>query len=47
VRAWALARVRETGLDLPFALRLLESGVPPSGALGRTFFEAADARRPV
>lgn len=40
VRAWALGRVRETGMDLPFALRLVESGVPPSVAVGKTFFDA-------
>lgn len=40
VREWALGRVRAEGMDLSFALRLLESAVPPSMALGRTFFEA-------
>ncbi len=43
VRAWALERVRETGLDLPFALRLLESGIPASMEVGGAFF----ARLPV
>jgi hypothetical protein len=41
IRTWALDRVREGGMSLPFALRLLESELPPSVAVGRTFFEAA------
>jgi hypothetical protein len=39
VREWALARVAAVGMDLPFALRLLESEIPPSAAVGRTFFD--------
>ena len=39
VRDWALARVGSVGMGLPFALRLLESEVPPSVRVGRTFFE--------
>ncbi len=40
VRAWALTRVRTVGMELPFALRLLESEVPPSAQVGKMFFEA-------
>ena len=40
VRGWALARLDVVGLTLPFALRLLESGLPESIAAGRTFFDA-------
>lgn len=39
VRDWALERIRQQGMDLPLALRLLESEVPPSVALGRSFFQ--------
>jgi hypothetical protein len=38
VRDWALARIRQQGMDVPLALRLLESEVPPSVELGRSFF---------
>jgi len=38
VRAWALGRVRALGLDLPFALRLLESSLPEPMELGGAFF---------
>ncbi|MBC8135688.1 MAG: hypothetical protein H8F28_07375, partial [Fibrella sp.] len=40
VRTPALVRVAELGMDMPFALRLLESAVPPSVAVGRSFFDA-------
>jgi hypothetical protein len=40
IRSWALQRVREQGMDLPFALRLLESAVPSSMELGRSYFQA-------
>jgi len=40
VRAWALGRVRALGQDLPFALRLLESGLPASVEVGGAFFSA-------
>jgi hypothetical protein len=40
VRAWGLARVRSVGMDLPFALRLLESGLPEPMEAGREFFAA-------
>jgi hypothetical protein len=43
IRRWGLERVREQGMDLPFALRLMESSVPPSIELGKSFFEAAPA----
>lgn len=39
-RAWALARVGELGMSLPFALRLMEAGLPDADAAGRRFFEA-------
>ena len=39
VREWALERIRQQGMDVPLALRLMESEVPPSVALGRSFFE--------
>ena len=38
VRAWALGRVRALGLDLPFALRLLESSLPDPMEVGGAFF---------
>jgi hypothetical protein len=40
VRAVGIARVRELGMSLRFALRLLESGIPESVVMGREFFEA-------
>jgi hypothetical protein len=43
VRTPALARVAEVGMDMPFALRLLESAVPPSIAVGRAFFDGEPA----
>lgn len=47
VRGWALARVREADMTLPFALRLLESSLPPSMEVGSSFFfglTAGDSR---
>ncbi len=41
VRDWALERVRAEGMDVPFALRLLESTVPASMAVAQEFFTAA------
>ena len=38
VRTWALGRVRALGLDLPFALRLLESSLPDPMEVGGAFF---------
>lgn len=35
----ALRRVEKLGMNMPFALRLTESGLPPAMALGRRFFE--------
>ncbi|MCW3052255.1 MAG: protein with signal peptide, partial [Chthonomonadales bacterium] len=43
IRAVGMNRVREVGMSLPFALRLLESELPPSVGLGKTFFEQMDA----
>ena len=43
VRTPALALVGRLGMDMPFALRLLESAVPPSIAVGRAFFDAESA----
>lgn len=43
IRSIGLERVRRDGMGLPFALRLLESEIPPSVALGKTFFERIDA----
>lgn len=43
VRDPALARVRAVGMGLAFALKLLESEVPPSVAAGRAFFEQSTA----
>ena len=40
IRAWALDRVRALGQDLPFALRLLESGLPEPVEVGGAFFSA-------
>lgn len=47
IRSVGLSRVQQLGMALPFALRLLESELPPSVALGKTFFEemAADEAR--
>ena len=39
IRERGLARVREVGLDLPLALRLLESGLPQPFDLARAWFE--------
>ncbi|MCW3060568.1 MAG: hypothetical protein JWQ02_2389 [Capsulimonas sp.] len=38
VRTWGIARVTTLGMEMPFALRLLESEVPASVVSGRTFF---------
>ncbi len=43
VRAWGLERARQLGFDLPFALRLLECGLPASVTLGQSFFAALPA----
>ena len=43
IRDWALARVRTQGMDISFALRLLESELPASFDTGRAFFDAASA----
>jgi len=40
LRAWALRRIGEVGTTTPFALRLLESGLPETAAAGRRHFEA-------
>ena len=40
VRTWALDKVREVGQTLPFALRLLESGLPASVEVGAVFFNS-------
>jgi hypothetical protein len=40
VREWGLQRVAVVGMELPFALRLIESGLPGSVEAGRVFFEA-------
>jgi hypothetical protein len=42
VRGVGLEQVRKMGMSLPFALRMLESELPPSVALGKTFFEAIE-----
>lgn len=39
IRNAGLERIRQVGMSLPFALRLLESELPPAVQLGRTFFE--------
>lgn len=46
VRDWGLARVRALGMELPFALRLLESELPQPVALGREHCEAIPAGDP-
>jgi len=46
VRAWGLARVGKVGMDVAFALRLLESAVPPAMDAGRAFFTAVPPRAP-
>jgi hypothetical protein len=40
MREWGLARVRALGMDLPFALRLMESGLPEAAAAGQEWFTA-------
>jgi hypothetical protein len=40
LRAWALDRLRALGMELPFALRLMESELPEPAALGEAFFQA-------
>lgn len=40
IRAWGLQRVGQVGMRMPFALRLLESELPPAVDMGKTFFEA-------
>ncbi len=40
VRTPSLVRVTELGMSMPFALRLLESALPPSMAVGKSFFDA-------
>lgn len=44
IRAFGLERVRQIGMHLPFALRLLESELPPTVEVGKTFFDALPAR---
>jgi hypothetical protein len=41
VRLLALRRINEVGMSMPFALRLLESGLPETVARGKDFFEKA------
>ena len=48
IRTVGLRRVQQVRMSLPFALRLLESELPPSVAVGKTFFEqieTGDSRR--
>ncbi|MDX1935341.1 MAG: hypothetical protein SFU56_22305 [Capsulimonadales bacterium] len=46
VRAIGLRRVKEVGMSLPFALRLMESGLPESVAEGEAFFAAIPGHGP-
>lgn len=39
IRARGLARIREVGLDLPLALRLMEAGLPQPFELAKSWFE--------
>lgn len=39
IRQRGLARIQQTGLDLPLALRLMESGLPQPFAIAREWFE--------
>lgn len=41
IRNWAKQQVHKVGMDLIFALQLMESGVPDAFKLGKSFFEAA------
>ena len=43
IRRVGLARALEVGMDLPFALRLLESELPPSVEVGKAFFDSLQA----
>ncbi len=43
IRERGLARVREVGLNLPLALRLMESGLPQPFATAREWFESHEA----
>jgi hypothetical protein len=40
LRTWGLSRARAVGIDMPFALRLLESQLPEAVDLGQEVFEA-------
>jgi hypothetical protein len=40
VRQWGLQQVARLGMELPFALRLMESGLPNALEMGRAFFQA-------
>jgi hypothetical protein len=46
IRAWALRRVEEVGLTTPFALRLLESGLPEAVEAGKRYFDAVPPGSP-
>ena len=43
VRDWGLRHLRDVGLDVPLAVRLLECGSPPAADLAREFFETLPA----
>ncbi len=42
IRALGLARIREIGLDLPLALRLMESGLPQPFEMAKSWFNTND-----
>ena len=46
IRAWGLERVRQVGMALPFALRLLESELSAPVEAGKAFFDAVPAGDP-
>lgn len=43
IRNWALQKAQDVGMDVPFAMELMESGLPESVKFGQQFFEKAKA----
>lgn len=43
IRDWALARAQQEGMDLSFAMQLIESGLPETMVRGKSFFEKVEA----
>lgn len=43
IRNWALEKAQTLGMDVPFAMQLMESGLPETVKIGKQFFENAEA----